>query len=288
MYLPRSWTADPDRCATAGVPTGTTFATKPRLARQMLAGALDAGTPAGWVAADEVYGADPQLRADLEARGTGYVLAVACDHRVSLPTGTVRVDTLATGLPRRSWQRLSAGAGAKGPRCYDWAWASLPAPADGHHRWPLVRRTIRTGGLAFYRCYAPRPVPLSALVRVAGARWAIEETFQAGKSQTGLDHYQVRRWTSWHRWTVLAMLAHAFLAVLTARAATGRPNPDRYTHQADPIDLTVAEVRHLFAALVIQPANDLAYLLRQSAWRRRRQSQARHAHYKRRTTDPPK
>jgi hypothetical protein len=130
-------------------------------------------------------------------------------------------------------------------------------------------------------------VPLAALVRVAGARWAIEETFQAGKSQTGLDHYQVRRWNSWHRWTVLAMLAHAFLAVLAATAATGPPDPDRYTREPEPIDLTVAEIRHLFATLIIKPVIDLAYILRQSAWRRRRQGQARHAHYRRRPSTNP-
>src|SRR5438067_4014182 len=81
LYLPRSWTADPDRCRAAGVPEGTAFATKPALARRMLARTLDAGVPAAWVAADEVYGTDPALRGDLEARGTGYVLAVACRHR---------------------------------------------------------------------------------------------------------------------------------------------------------------------------------------------------------------
>jgi SRSO17 transposase len=67
-------------------------------------------------------------------------------------------------------------------------------------------------------------VPLATLVAVAGRRWTIEESFQAGKGLTGLDEHQVRRWTSWHRWTILAMLAHAFLAVTAAtqRAETIR------------------------------------------------------------------
>jgi SRSO17 transposase len=81
LYLPRSWTADPARCAAACIPAGTAFATKPGLARRMLGRALDAGTPAAWVTGDEVYGADPGLRADLERRRTGYVLAVAASHR---------------------------------------------------------------------------------------------------------------------------------------------------------------------------------------------------------------
>jgi hypothetical protein len=81
LYLPQSWIADPGRCRAAGIPEGTGFATKPALARRMLAPALDAGVPAAWVAGDEVYGTDPRLRADLEERGMGYVLAVACSHR---------------------------------------------------------------------------------------------------------------------------------------------------------------------------------------------------------------
>ena len=115
LYLPRSWTSDPARCQAAGVPRDTTFATKPALARQMICRALDAGTPAGWVAGDEVYGQDPQLRAELARRGLGYVLAVAKSHPVVTGIGSRPAIELARRLPARAWQRLSAGPGAKGP-----------------------------------------------------------------------------------------------------------------------------------------------------------------------------
>src|SRR5215470_2923272 len=82
LYLPRSWAADSARCAAAGIPAGTGFATKPKLARRMIARALDTGIPGAWVTGDEVYGADPGLRADLEYRRVGYVLAVAASHPV--------------------------------------------------------------------------------------------------------------------------------------------------------------------------------------------------------------
>ena len=85
------------------------FATKPTLARQMIARTLAAGVPAGWVSADEVYGADPQLRDELERRGLGYVLAVARDHRVPTVAGPTRADMLTLQLPARAWQPLSAG-----------------------------------------------------------------------------------------------------------------------------------------------------------------------------------
>jgi SRSO17 transposase len=87
LYLPRSWTDDPDRCAAAGVPAETPFATKPQLAARMIADALDAATPAGWVAGDEVYGNDPALRKLLHERGIGYVLAVAVTIGCALMPG---------------------------------------------------------------------------------------------------------------------------------------------------------------------------------------------------------
>jgi SRSO17 transposase len=133
---------------------------------------------------------------------------------------------------------LSAGSGSTGPRYYDWAWISFhPADAeDPGQRWLLIRRNNTTGELAFYHCYAPRSVPLATLVRIAGRRWTIEESFQASKGWTGLDRYQARRWVSWQRWTVLAMLAYAYFAVITA---TER---DRHHPPAELIPLTCNEI----------------------------------------------
>ena len=226
LYLPRSWTADPARCAAVGIPAKTVFATKPRLARRMIVRALDAGTPAAWVTGDEVYGADPGLRADLEHRHIGYVLAVAVSHRVATAAGTCQARQIAARLPRRACQRYSAGAGAKGHRYYDWAWLAIDPGRPGH-RWLLIRRNRRTRELAFYRCYSPRPVPLPVLVKIAGIRWTTEENFQAGKGLTGLDEHQVRRWDSWYRWTTLAMLALAFLTIAAATEHAARHQTTR-------------------------------------------------------------
>jgi SRSO17 transposase len=232
LYLPaRTWCANGDRCAAAGIPDDVEFATKPALAAEMVYAALDATVPAAWATADEVHGANIAFRAGLRARGVGYVLAVACDQHVTAGAGRVRVDTLVAGLPRRARQRHSAGDGSKGPRdydCdYDWAWVEVNPDRTWHDddRWLLIRRHPRTGELAYYLCWAPTPVGLHRLVRVAGARWAVEETFQASKSQVGLDHYQVRSWTGWHRHTVLAMLALAILTVLVADTHQTNPSP---------------------------------------------------------------
>ena len=285
LYLPRSWTEDPKRCAQAGVPDDIEFLTKPALATGMICRALDAGVPARWVAGDEVYGADPALRYELELRRVGYVLAIGCDRRVPTGAGSLRADALTTGLPQQAWQRLSAGAGAKGQRYYDWAWVTLTPPtvstaaatspddADTQCWWLLVRRHRHTGELAFYRCYSPEPVPLRELVRVAGRRWTVEESFQAGKGLAGLDEHQVRRWTSWQRWTLFAMLAHALLAVIAANEHTTRPAPDGL------IALTCNEIRRLLTVLVIEPGRVLANPKAWSTWRRRHQHRARTSHY---------
>jgi hypothetical protein len=154
----------------------------------MLSRALDAGVPAAWVTGDEVYGADPTLRAELETRGIGYVLAVACDHRVRAAGDTYRADALLRRVPARAWQCVSAGRGAKGHRLYDGAFLRLdhrdPSPGGQGQRWLLVRRNPKTRELAFYRCWTPRPVSLATLVRVAGRRWTIDayQCFAAARS----------------------------------------------------------------------------------------------------------
>ncbi len=129
LYLPKSWTNDPARCAAAGVPDEVEFATKPALAQAMIARALDAGVPARWAAADEVYGADPGLRTDLEARQVGYVLAIGCDRRVPTAAGPMRADALAPSLPKGAWQRLSAGLRCRGTSAHAAVRARVPAQA---------------------------------------------------------------------------------------------------------------------------------------------------------------
>lgn len=224
------------------------------------------------MADDEVYGGNPTLRTTLEERGVGYVLAVACSHEAATRAGRLRADVLAKEVPKRAWQRFSAGAGAKDHRFYDWAVVDLASPGSSQL---LIRRNPGSGELAFYRCYSPLPVPLTTLVRVAGSRWRVEEFFQSGKGLTGLDEHQVRHYTSWARWVTLAMLAHAFLAVVRA---------DEHARQpafGDLVRLTCSEIQHLFMALVVRQAHDVAHRLDWSQWRRRHQARSQASHYRR-------
>src|SRR5215211_7562809 len=288
LYLPQGWLDDPARLKAAGVPDQVGFATKPELARRMLERALDAGVPAGWVTADEVYGNSPALRGWLEGRQLPYVLAVKATEPLSPPSGSsAPAARLAVHVPPACWLRLSAGQGAKGRRWYGWArlpLSTIGAPC-GWQRWLLVRRSLRTGELAYYLCAGPAGLPLVALVRVAGSRWRVEEAFQASKGLCGLDQHQVRRWGSWYRWVTLAMLAYAFLVVAAVTEHTR--HPPAIHHRWGLIPLTCNEVQHLFAALICRPAGDHAHRLRWSWWRRRQQARARACHYRRQASQQP-
>jgi SRSO17 transposase len=233
LYLPEGWAGDAGRRAGAGVPATVAFATKPKLGRAMLERALDAGVPCAWVAGDTVYGADGTLRRAIEARRRGYVLAVTSGQWL----GGRRVDAWVAGVPPEGWHRLSAGEGTKGPRLYDWAFRPYRggAPA-GWAKGLLIRRKLdEPDELAFYLTLAPEGTELATLVRVAGTRWTIESCFEAAKGEVGLDEYEVRSWTGWHRHVTLAMLAHAYLAVVRKAAVRGRgaARPRRRAAAAD-------------------------------------------------------
>jgi SRSO17 transposase len=219
LYLPEGWAGDAGRRAGAGVPAAVAFVTKPKLGRAMLERALDAGVPCAWVTGDSVYGADHALRRAIEARRRGYVLGVTSGQRL----GGRRVDAWAAGVPPEGWQRLSAGEGSKGPRLYDWAYLLYRggAPA-GWEKGLLVRRKLdEPDELAFHLTLAPEGTTPADLVRVAGTRWTIEACFEAAKGEVGLDEYEVRSWTGWYRHVTLAMLAHAYLAVVRKAAVGG-------------------------------------------------------------------
>lgn len=224
LYLPESWTDDRVRCRAAGIGDEVEFTTKPRLVMAMLERALAARTPFRWFTADEAYGQVKYLRFWLEQHDIFHVLATRRnDTLVTVGMSQARADHLVAALPARAWQRVSAGAGAHGPRDYDWARVPIRigwAPGRGH--WLLARRSITDPTeIAYYVCYGPRRSTIADLAWIAGSRWRIEECFQQAKNEAGLDHYQVRSWRAWYAHITLSMLAHAWLAGAKAVAVKG-------------------------------------------------------------------
>ena len=255
------------------MPEHVGFATKPELAGDMIEAALDAGVGADFAVGDEAYGINPELRRRREARGLPHVPGVASTTPVVVEAGTT---TAAAAVEQAgvAWQTRSVETGATGLRRYDWAWIDLLDPAAGQARL-LARRNRRTGEIAYYLTWTAEPVPLQTLVTVAGMRWRIEEIFQGAKELAGLDEHQVRTWTSWHRWTTLAMLAYAFLAITRTRETS--------RGETAMIPQTCNEIRHLLIS-AIAPHLDWRHRLRWSARRRRHQAIAKQLHNQRQLT----
>ena len=223
LYLPEAWCDARDRRAEAAIPDAVAFATKPALAGQMIGRALDAGLPCAWVLGDEIYGSDRRLRMDLERREQPFVLAIRSNEKLwavlNKRLGQHAASRLAASLPARAWRRLSAGAGSKGDRLYDWArlrLTRLQQPPREH--WLLVRRNCKDPtDLAYYVVYGPDRTTLATLAQVAGRRGAIEECFEVAKQEVGLSDYEIRSWHGWYRHITLAMLALGFLAALRVK-----------------------------------------------------------------------
>ena len=229
LYLPKEWGDDAERRAEAAIPDEVEFATKPALACRMIGRALDAGLPCAWVLGDEIYGSDRRLRMDLERREQPFVLAIRSNEKLwavlNQRLGQHAASHLAAAIPAQDWRRLSAGAGSKGERLYDWARLRLtrlqPPPWD---HWLLIRRSRKDPkDLACYVAFGPDRTTLATLARVAGRRWAIEECFEAAKQEVGLADYEIRSWHGWYRHVTLAMLALAFLAAMRVRLNAAAP-----------------------------------------------------------------
>jgi SRSO17 transposase len=236
LYLPEAWASDATRRDKVGVPEAVTFATKTGIARHLIAAALDAGAPCAWVLADALYGSDSGLRRMLEERHQPYVLAVRSNQMLRFITAKRLRQTgpaeLADELEASAWSTHAAGEGTKGLRLYDWARVLLPGTVDsGFERWVLIRRSrAKTQERAYNFVFAPSGTSLAELAGAAGLRWTIEECFQRGKEELGLDHCEARSWHGWHRHMSLCMAAAAFLARLSAQlrqASEGQANENK-------------------------------------------------------------
>jgi SRSO17 transposase len=255
LYLPKAWTDDPARLKATSVPAEIGFATKPRLAAAMIERAIAARVPFAWVAADTVYGVG-DIENVLRRAGKGYVLGVSSAHwfgswRRERPVGGSAED-IAKALPASDWQRLSAGAGTKGPRLHDWCYlelADLEAEDfsdENHGLWTrglLIRRNIADGDLAYFTTWCPAGTSITTLVNVEGNRWAIEDSFETAKNEFGLDHNETRSWHGWHRHVSLVMLAFAMMAAIRHQANRQIPKKTKQRAAKNPRHSSVGRSR---------------------------------------------
>lgn len=292
QWIPAEHLTDPATTAKMGIPPELVFRTKGQLAIDLCTDAFADGVSFDFVCGDEVYGNCTPLREFLEDRQQAYVLRVASNFMLTLNAETrmtcaQAVAHLAAGT--RRWQIRSAGTGSKGQRWYAWTWIATADPR--HHL--LIRRHLASGDLAFHYCYVPpgQPLTLARLVRAAGLRWPIEESFEFAKDCFGLDQCQARLHTAIARHAVLVMTALAVCAVTAAqlknRTDTQAPPPNTpdQSPPAEPgmIPLTIPEIRKLLAVTLHQPkvaGHDTHW----RNWRRRHQARARWFHQRTRLT----
>jgi SRSO17 transposase len=278
LFLPEAWWTDAyaGRRTTCNVPAALTFQSKPQLAAAMLrAIAQEALLPFKYVVADCLYGQSPDfLDAVDQCIGVTAFVAIPAETRCWLQAprttdktytykGEVRtkrvvvgaaqepctVAALAARLPPSSWYRRQVSEGTKGPIVYEFARQRVTLCKDGLPErpvWLIIKRTLGASPIfSYYLSNAPVSTPLRTFVWLSGLRWAIEQCFEEGKTELGMDHYEVRKYPGWHHHILISMLAHFFLWHLKLRLGKKSASPHRVAATDDiGSHLTAADVYH--------------------------------------------
>lgn len=219
LYIPEGWFDDPARCRKAGIPETVTFQTKPQMALEMIQAATVSGVSYRWVTGDCVYGDYTDIRMWLEKNLKCYVMGVSGKAYVWKQHNQVSVSSILKNLPAERWREASCGDGSKGARIYDWQIVPVHTPVDGFIRCVLIRRSkTDPEDMQAYICFAPEGTTLEKLAQIAGIRWTIESCFKESKSAVGLDQYEVRSYSGWHKHVTFSCLALALLTYLSCNS----------------------------------------------------------------------
>jgi len=276
LFLPDAWFTDAyaARRTKCHLPTDVCFQSKPQLAATMLQAIAQEGLlPFKYVVADCLYGNSPDFLDAVDACvGVTTFVAIPSETRcwlqrprtedktytykgdvrakrvVIAPTNTASsVAALAANLPVSSWYQRTVSEGTKGPIEYAFARQRVTLCKEGlpdRTVWLVIKRTVGATPLyAYYISNAPASTPWRTFVWLSGVRWAIEQCFEEGKTELGMDHYEVRKYPGWHHHMLTTMLAHFFLWHLKLRLGKKSSSPHRIT-AADVIGrrLTLADI----------------------------------------------
>jgi SRSO17 transposase len=205
------------------------------------------GLPARPVVTDAGYGDNTSFRLGLHARGLPYVAAVK-GTTSAYPASAVpeRLPYAGTGRPPvpryrgqpASLRDLALGAGRKACRYITWRHGSKKAPGnptaamrsrftalrvrpanrdiprapDGSlpERWLIAEWPPgQPAPTDYWLSDLPAGTSLRDLVSLAKIRWRVEHDYRELKDGLGLDHFEGRSYTGWHRHVTLTALAQA-------------------------------------------------------------------------------
>jgi SRSO17 transposase len=306
LFLPEAWFSDTyaARRITCHVPAELTFQSKPQLAAAMLQGMAREGLlPFKYVVADCLYGNSPAFLDAVDACvGVTTFVAIPSETRCWLQRprtedktytykGDVRskrvviaphnppdpVAALAASLPASRWYWRKVSEGTKGPIAYAFARQRVTLCKEGlpdRTVWLVIKRTVgATPVYSYYISNAPASTPWRTFVWLSGVRWAIEQCFEEGKTELGMDHYEVRKYPAWHHHILTTMLAHFFLWHLKLRLKKKAPA------------LTVSQLRTLLEVVLPMRTYTIEGVLALVAWVQQRNHQAYRAHRVRRQED---
>ena len=246
LYLPESWANDFTRRKAAGVPDNVTFKRKWELALELIDQARNWRLTDRIVVADAGYGDATEFRRELEIRNLHYVVGVSPNHGIWIKPPKVKIpkyegkgrptthydygkqkpmSALGVAKKTKGWKNIRWRSGSKG-----WLQSRFVAlriqPSHGFVEgkppnkevWLLIEWPAdEKAPTKYFLCDLPASYTLRRLVRLAKARWKIEQDYQQLKEELGLDHYEGRYWMGWHHHVTLVMMAQAFLTLETLR-----------------------------------------------------------------------
>jgi SRSO17 transposase len=252
LYLPKDWADDAARREKCHVPPEVVFLEKWQIALEMLDRSLP-GLAHGWIAGDDEFGRASEFRVALRQRQERYVLDVPCNTTIrdlerrrpprrqagvgrKREVPFVRADAWAASQPESRWERITVRDGEKGPLVVDAMTVRVKAKQDGRigpEERLVVIRVVGESRTDYALTNAGAEVPLAEILGAQRRRHRIEEMFEAGNGEAGLDHYEVRSWVGWHHHMTLSLLALWFLCL--ERRHVGGENPGR-DGAANPLD----------------------------------------------------
>ena len=258
LFLPETWTVDPELRTRAGVPKDRQVAsTKPEVAIQEIDRVIAAGVRFGCVLADAGYGSSRLVRQALSARGLLWAVGLSRRQNV-YPADVALIFPVAkagrrcqyhipdqppiateVALAGEKWRSITWRRGTRGRLTCLFATRRVRA-ADGHkHRmsdnrmqcmpgdqevW-LVGERRPSGEQKYSVSNLPPDTPLRKRATAIKARWVCEQAHQQLKEELGLDHFEGRSWTGLHRHALMTMIAFAFLQTRRLKAAGRKKEP---------------------------------------------------------------